>query len=325
MKPVQSMRRMRGISLVELLVSVAIGLVVIGAVVVSFVGSGKAGRYQSALIQMNQDAQIGLSLLSREIQLAGYTAPRTLTGTSTMVVAYDPLPSGMPAIFGCDASQTTGTFVDPTAGVLACNTASASTPTYSAFSVAYEADTLNTVPIGTSPTWVASDCLGNTATLVLASPTIFMLQHRTVQNRYYIAKETSANNSGRPELFCASDTTAAGANNQQAVLENVEDMQVWYGIANTSRQIIRWVRAGRDATTPSTINATAVLPATPGDWATATSVRICLLLRSAEMVQDSSEDTLPYVDCNNVSKTSTDHYLRRAYYTTSTLRSRMQF
>lgn len=326
MKSVQSMRKVRGLSLVELLVSVAIGLVVIGAVVVAFVGSGKAGRYQSALIQMNQDAQIGLSLLAREVQLAGYSAPRTLSGTSTLAVAYDPLPSNMPAIFGCDASsQGTSVFTDPTAGLLACNTSSTATPTYSGFSVAYEAEPQNTIPLGTSPTWVPTDCLGNTATWVPASTTLSMLGHYTVQNRYYISKETSTNNSGRPELFCASDTTTAGANNQKPLLENVEDMQVWYGVANATRQIVKWEKAGLNASTPGTINATAVLPATPQDWATVTSVRICLLLRSAEPVQDAREDTLPYLDCNNNTVTATDHYLRRAYYTTSTLRSRMQF
>lgn len=313
------MHRARGLTLIEVMVSMAIGLVVVGAVIISFVGSGRAGRYQTALSQMNQDAQIGLSMLSREIQLAGYSAPAGLVNTGTpatpnMVVSYNLAALTATAVFGCDGTRGTSTFADPTATNLTCG--ATSTPTTSGFGVVYEADLMNTVKIGAGP-FKPSDCLGNgldpigTATFAVA------------RNRYYVAPGPS----GRPELYCASNFNAGS---RQPLLENVEDMQVWYGIQGaTARQVARYAKAGKDNTTLSTVNAANV--ATPGEWNKVISVRICLLMRSSEpvftetAVAAGNEDTLTYLDCDSVTKTSTDRYLRRAYFTTATLRSKMAY
>lgn len=321
MKSLRSIRSIRGVSLVEILISMAIGLVVVGAVVVSFVGSGKAGRYQAALSQMNQDAQMGLNMLSREIQLAGYSAPVALTNvsatgtTANFVVSYN-LGTATAPIFGCDVTRGNSsfdTFVDPTAASLACS-ASAATPTVSGFGVQYEADVMNTVP---SSTGAPTDCLG--ASIAQVVPGVG-LPYYVARNRFFIDYTTGANASGRPELYCASDKAGAS---KQPLLENVEDMQVWYGVkaSGATRQVIRYVQAGNAASIASTINA-----AGAAEWANVISVRICLLMRSAEPVLSSDgDDTLAYQDCNGKSQTSNDRYLRRAYFTTSTLRSKMAF
>ena len=52
------------------------------------------------------------------------------------------------------------------------------------------------------------------------------------------------------------------------------------------------------------------------------SVRICLLMRSAEPIL-TGEDTLTYLDCDSAPQTSADKYLRRAYFTTATVRTKM--
>lgn len=324
MKPVRSYRYSRGISLVEILVSVAIGLVVVAAVLVSYLGAGKAGRYQAALSQMNQDAQIGLNLLAREFQLAGYSQPSALTNvnaanpavTPSWVVSYN-LGTATAPVFGCDGTQGTVPFTTATAAVLSCGPAV--TPTVSAFEVVYEADVKNTVP---NAAGVPTDCLGQ-AIAVTAPPA--GTPYYVARNRYFIDRSTGANASGRPELYCASDRAGGST---QPLLENVEDLQVWYGVqaAAGTRQVVRYVKAGKDGTTPSTINATGA-----AEWANVISVRICLLMRSAEpifseiAVAAGNEDTLTYQDCDGVTRTSTDRYMRRAYFTTSTLRSKMAF
>jgi type IV pilus assembly protein PilW len=309
-----SRQSVRGISLIEVLISVTIGLVVLAAVIVSYVGSGKASRYQAALTQMNQDAQIGLNLLSREIQLAGYSAPSALTNTAAagstpvFVVSYN-LGTVTAPIFGCDVSQSVGTFVDPTAANVVCGNNGA-TPTFSGLGVIYEADAKNTVP---SSAGVPTDCLG--ATIVAEAGGYYL-----ARNRYFIDKATGANASGRPELFCASNKAGAS---KQPLLENVEDMQVWYGVGagGGSRQVIRYAKAGKDATTPNTVNAVGA-----AEWANVIGVRVCLLMRSAEpILQSGGEDTVRYFDCDAVPHDSADGYLRRAYFTTSTLRSKMAF
>jgi type IV pilus assembly protein PilW len=324
MKPVRSLNKARGLTLIEILVSLVIGLVVVGAVIVSYLGAGKASRYQSALSQMNQDAQIGLSMLSREVQLAGYSAPSALisvpvggTSTATISIASYNLTTATAAIKGCDGTKGTSTFVDPTtSGTPVC--AATSNPTTSGFGVVYEADVLNTVPPAAPAAQVPTDCLGNTINLV-GTQTFYV-----ARNRYYVAPGPS----GRPELYCASNKTAGTS--KQPLLENVEDMQIWYGIeGTTAREVTRYAKAGKDATTASTVNAADA--ATPGEWNKVISVRICLLMRSAETVfgetavAAGNEDTLTYLDCDSITKVSTDRYLRRAYFTTATIRSKMAF
>ena len=245
---------------------------------------------------MNQDAQVGLNLLAREVQMAGYVLPgRTL---------------GAPAIFGCDSTRsgTVSPFTSPqAAGAMTCMPWTADS--VSALEVVYEADTLTTVPNGAG---APSDCLGNGITAT--SPGFFV-----TRNRYYIKANV---NSGRNELQCSSPAGPA----TQPLIENVEDMQLWYGVASaaTPDVVVRYARAGRDASTPDTVNALGA-----AEWGSVNSVRICLLMRSAEPVL-TSEDTAAtatpnYLGCNGlqVPYPPSDYFLRRAYFTTAMVRTKM--
>lgn len=278
----------RGVTLIELMISVVIGLVVVGAVLVSFIGSGKAGRYQAAVGQMNQDAQAALNLLSREIQMSGYISPgQTL---------------GAPALFGCDATSGTVPFTNPAAtGSLTC-AADTGTSKVSALEVVYEADLKTTVPKRTAGVDYPSDCLGNQ---LPAAGAIYI-----ARNRYFI----DVSNSGRKELHCASNASSA-----QPLIENVDDMQLWFGVALSTapEAVVRYARAGKDATSTSTVNGLGA-----SEWNNVNSVRICLLMRSAEPIL-TDEDTQTYLDCNSQSKTSADRVLRRAFFTTAMVRTKM--
>lgn len=285
MKAMRSLGKQRGVTLVELLISIVIGLVVVGAVVVSFVGSGNAGRYQAALGQMNQDAQAALNLLSREVQMSGYISPgQTL---------------GAPALFGCDGTSGAVPFTNPAAsGALTCGADTGSSKV-SALEVVYEADTKTTVPAsGGRP----SDCQGNPLTI---AGTIYI-----TRNRYFI--DTSS--SGRKELHCASAVSSS-----QPLIENVEDMQLWFGVAasTTPEAVIRYAKAGKDTSSSNTVNGQGL-----AEWSNVNSVRICLLMRSADPVL-TNEDNATYLDCNAQSQTSADRVLRRAYTTTAMVRTKM--
>jgi type IV pilus assembly protein PilW len=285
MKAARLARGMRGVTLIELLISMVIGMVVVAAVLVSFVDSGKVSRYQATLGQMNLDAQVALNLLSREVQLAGYVSPVQSLGST-------------PPLFGCDGTVGSVPFTNPAAtGALSCGAATGTT--VSALEVVYEADLYNTVVAAGS---VPSDCLGN-GFAVGATPYI-------VRNRYFI----DTGPAGRPELYCASNLSA-----KQPLLENVDQLQIWYGIvaAAAPNQVIRYAQAGKDATTPGTVNAQAA-----GEWNNVMSVKICLLMRSAEPIL-TGEDTLTYQDCGATTQTSADKYLRRAFFTTATVRAKM--
>ncbi len=280
-------KKSKGFTLIEFMISMVIGFVVVAAVIISFLGSGRATRYQSAISQMNQDAQIALNLLAREVQMAGYISPgQTL---------------GAPAVFGCDGTAGAVPFTSP-ASTSSVSCGAATGTTVSALEVVYEADTYTTVKVGVSST-LPSDCLNSQAP---ASGSIYI-----VRNRFYIDSGTS----GRPELYCASNT----GNTPQPLVENVDDMQLWYGVAASAfpNQVIRYAKAGKDVTTLGTVNAQGA-----SEWNNVNSVRICLLMRSSEPIL-TGEDSRGYSDCNGSSQTSTDNYLRRAYFTTATIRTKM--
>lgn len=278
-------RNDRGVTLIELMISIVIGLVVVAAVMVNFVSTGKAGRYQFALGQMNQDAQVALNMLSREVQLAGYASPSNSIGNNTS------------PLFGCDAtkSSTAGAipFVSETVAAQPTCSASTTSPTVSALEVVYEADIFNTVPASGVP----SDCTGGAAPL---SGTI-----RVTRNRYFVDRAAAG---GRPELYCASSGSA-----KIPIVENVEDMQIWYGSFTAAREseVARYAKAA------------AVNAQTSGEWNNIIAVRICLLMRSAEPVL-SGDDSQKYLGCDSeVPIAYTDRFLRRAYFTTATVRSKM--
>lgn len=328
MTPVRSMRKVKGITLIEILISMAIGLVVVGAVIVSFIGSGNASRYQAALTQMNQDAQIALNMLAREVQLAGYSAPATLTGGvaryHSLSATAGPVAETTGYIFGCDGG-TNGVdpFSSPTATTLAC--AATSGTSSSGLSVVYEADATNTAPTSAG---IPTDCLG--ARIGPQQDDADNIPYYVARNRYFIALDTT---SQRRELFCASPTSPnfpapavsvlpypapQNAIGNEPLVENVQDMQIWYGmralpLVNDDRQVIHYMKA-------ATINALV----DTNKWNAVISVRICLLMRSAEPVLK-GEDDRTYQPCDQTAAraTSPDNRLYRAYYTTSTLRSKM--
>jgi len=173
---IKSITNQKGLSLIELMISLVIGMVVVGAILVSIMGASRSGKFENAYAQMNEDAQIGLTMLSRDIQMAGYSEPTALVNTGTLPAPVYVLNFGnlATAIFGCDTD-----FANPVAAAVACGVG-----TNAAIETSYQADTQSTVATGGVP----SDCLGNA---IAAGPPYI------VKNRYYIA----AGNSGRPELI----------------------------------------------------------------------------------------------------------------------------
>lgn len=273
--------------MVEVMVTLVIGIVVVGAVLVSLISSGKAGRQQLAYAEMSENAQVAAGIIGRDLLLAGYALPTGLAaGASTFNRNY----SGR-AVFACDNG-----FASPNAQTVATCAVAAGSP---ALEVVYEADVTNTVPTAAD---LPSDCLGNGLTKVDG----FYL----ASNRYYVATGVT----GRPELHCASRLGNPG----QPLVDNVERMKIWLGEANAAdpRTIVRYVTPG---------NVT--------DWGLVVSVRLCLLMRSSEAVLDAAETgdaatntaLLAYLDCDGEGKSSADRFLRRAYFTTITLRNKMAF
>jgi len=139
----------RGLSLIELLISMVIGLVVIGAIFPAYLTSGTGQSSNAALSQIAEDATLALNILRKQIALAGYSRPFRFNNTG-----FERTYAGR-AIVGCDSAN----FDNPNAatiGELTCTGAAAN----NSIAIAYEADTDNAV-MTADATPRPRDCAGN--------------------------------------------------------------------------------------------------------------------------------------------------------------------
>lgn len=147
-----SPRYRQGFSLIELMISLAIGLLITVATFSAFTGASGATRMAEAQGRMHEDAQAALTILSQQLRMAGYNHDQ-------------PLPEF--SIRGCDGQFGNIT----TASNLDALNCVPDTTKPDSIAVSYEADKFNTVPTaGDLPT----DCLGNA------------LSSANADNRFYV-------------------------------------------------------------------------------------------------------------------------------------------
>lgn len=286
----------RGLTLVELMVSMAIGLVVIGAVFVNYLSSSVGSRQSAAFMQVTDDASLALGILRNHIAMAGYSEP---TGTSASGLTRGM--AGM-AIFGCDdgfADTSENLGLEP--GVIAC----ATTPNGpDSLLVRYESDGLNTPMVKRNNIDLPSDCVGNglTGAVVPGRGTVF-----TAYNRFRIDPASA-------EFECRGNGGATPSS--QTLLENIADMQVTYGMSatNAPQRVVRYVTASQIGSSVQTAAQREV------SWNSVISVRICLVVRSRNAVL---EAITPYRDCAGAVVPPTDRRVYRAFTTTVALNNRI--
>ena len=320
----------KGFSLIEVMISLAIGLIMVVAVFSAYLGASTAGRIAEAQGRMNEDAQTALTVLTQQLRMAGNNPTQPdRTDKSRRNPAYSPYDAAtfmnIPAtaspssfsIRGCSknfSNITSATRLD----ALVCPNGTG----YSANSVAvsYEADAFNSVP--TAP-GIPADCLG----AALASIQVtFPAEnpsgpyfYSVAENRFYIDVSTA----NVPSLYCQGNGQNSIA---QPLVENIEDLQFAYGVVKASTaaadlgtaSISGYLRADELTTN----FALAALPDDPARWAKVVAVRICVLARS-EISIATDFISARYTKCDGtVENAPPDLRLRRAYTTTVVLRNR---
>ncbi len=305
----------QGLSLIELMVSIAIGLVLMIAVISTYLGSAGASRVAEAQGRMNEDAQAALTILSQQLRMAGNnpkqpnygnTTPRNpIYGSSTYIVR------------GCDGTfSNITTAADITA--LTCATGAGSAP--DSIAITYEADIYNTIPTSGG---VPTDCLGQSLPVTTAAVDVWdgaalastSVTYSVAENRFFIA--TSATITA-PTLYCKGIV----GSNHQPLVENVEDLQLFYGTAAPAATTLA-VAGYLDAATILTQTGLAALADDPTRWSKVVTVRVCVVVRS-ELPVVSDAASAQYVQCDGTVNTAPpDLRLRRAYSTTVVLRNRL--
>lgn len=284
--------RQLGATLIELMVSMVIGLFVVAAVLVMYLGSGSTSTLQTQVSQMTEDAQIGFAQLSRDIQMAGYSEAngKVVAGATA---TFNKFSINRP-VYGCATAFTNPTGAADTTTPATC--AVAGSP---AIQVTYQATPLTSV---VSAGGVPVDCQGNAIT-VTADATFGNIY--LTSNRYFVSGT---------DLQCASQSAAAAL----PIVQDVQAMQLWYGVApgwalgNLATRVPQYYVQAADVT----------------DWSFVVSVRICLLMRTAEPVfstEDVTAGLAAYTDCNGTAATSADRRMYRAFFTTVALRNKIGY
>lgn len=331
-------QKVAGFSLIELMISLTIGLVIAIAAMSAYLGSASASKISDAQSRMNEDAQAALSLIAQQLRLTGANPTQanradafrhnpvfdttyvggtsTAYGTTTLAslgITVVPGSYTMSAfsIRGCD-----GTFSNITSAgnltSLTCNGGTTTLP--DSFAVSYEADKFNTIATSGG---LATDCVGgalSTASATFPTGGSTTATWAIADNRFYV-KSSSA---GIPSLYCK-----GAVSSEQPMVENVEDMQLTYGVVSTSNNISTATVAGyltaNEVVTESTM---ALLTSDADRWGRVLTVRICVVVRSENAVAPDSASS-SYIQCDgSIDSSKTDMRLRKAYTTTVVLRNR---
>jgi type IV pilus assembly protein PilW len=211
-------------------------------------------------------------------------------------------------IRACDhgfTSTTVANFTD-----LSCTTASSGP---AAFAVRFE----SADPAGTDGMRALLppnlDCLGNTVdTAAKYTAGSLNVAYPLVESRFWAAVNSS---SGTSDLSCVGNGNAFAQS--QPLVQYVDDIRLRFGIA----------KDGQSADVVQYLGTAAEVDALGGsvdqNWSRVVTVRLCLLMRSADPAPAGTGSH--YVDCDGGTVPSSDSVIRRAYVQTIALRNRSGF
>ena len=264
-KPGISARRQRGLTLIELMISVTIGLVFIFGAVTFLVSGHQSFRAQNSGSRIQENARFALDILKEHVRMAGY-------------------------------NDTTSSLLNPPALIYrgACGTANINGQAPNPCSddtTADQGDRLAmALRIPTGATGVAAqDCMG--------SPLTDLNEH--VVNVFWVGQDSSSSVSS---LYCRGlnpDTNTWHGTAAQPLVDGIEQMQVQYGLVDGNPLSTGNTRSsGSGGRVDRYLNATDLQALDAADttrnyWGDVRSVRIALLVSAgARLAADDDVGTL---------------------------------
>ncbi|HGX92941.1 MAG TPA: prepilin-type N-terminal cleavage/methylation domain-containing protein [Candidatus Tenderia sp.] len=315
--------KQRGLSLIELMISITIGLIIAAGIMQIFISNKQTYRVQEGMARMQENGRFAIDLLSRDLRMAGYYG--CWTDASTIVntlndAGTDPYNFNV-SLVGSDNTGVNGSDTITLRGAIGNGISlTAAMPDSSADLSSQPAVP---PPLATEDIVVVSDC---------AAAAVFQITNYTDANgntvhntgggsipgnstknlgnrfgsdasifrvatvQYFIA----LNANGEPELMRQEGTDAA-----VALFEGVESIQILYGEDSDN-----------DGSANRYLDASQVV-----DMNNVVSIRLAFLLRTVEEV-GGELDTRTYSLLGTVFDPVDDRRLRRVYSTTIKLRNR---
>lgn len=296
-------RQQAGVGLIELLISMMLGLVIISALVIMYVGAGQALRNVQAQGQMNEDAQIALSVITHELRQLGYNPRRDKNGSK------NDLGQGNWSLRACDTG-----FTNPENTLVSALTCNASGGSF-ALAVVYEGDLSSGKK---TKAGLPMDCIGSGVNAVPTGNFYVM------QARLYVANNAlMCQGSGG---LTTTTTPPAPLASPQALAENIESMTATFAVADPIAANNLDAKGYLSATEINNVATPGLTALTlPEDrWNKVVAAQVCIVVASENIVLSDlgSKGAQPtYQDCGGAKVAITDGKLRRAYRSTVLLRN----
>lgn len=295
------MKPARGVTLIELLVSITIGLVILLAIGLAYLNSTNLTRQRDNQSELNEPARMVMRMLQRDISMAGYvdvfdadTATGQPQAGSLFVNGNDALlnfyvrstalPVGTPIslffpgltpIFGCDGAMSGApNTISTTAGAasLACGAASTTRHTLQLAYQSAPSATTTTFRSLLDPAAAAAAAAGegrdcNQQSLTAAGGR----EAKFVINRYYVASNGA---DGVNELYCAGSGNAT----PQPLARGVEEFVLRYQMAAPGTVPAPGARWSVAPNAQQQYASAATVAASTLGWANVTAVEVCMVL-----------------------------------------------
>lgn len=291
-----------GLSLVELLVSLAISIVIALAAASAYLGARSTATAMANISNINETGKFALDMIGRDLQMAGYY-PAIIASSSTntnMMGSFSntknaAIPAYNQGLFGCDGGQ-----FNPTTG--ACPTAVAGAPDSVVINYFAQAE-LDATTFGSG-----FDCLrqavsndpNNAAQIAAGKPLYVSNRFGLVDTTYTAAGGAATGRSvSTKSLGCNGNGKNPEDTTYQPIFEGIEDLVFRYGAnAGTGSQSPETYYTAAEVTALPTVNGS-------NGWQRVTSVHVCVLTRTLEntRTQDKPGTLRSYTDCRGSVKT----------------------
>ena len=274
----QYTRNQVGLTLIELMVSLVIGLLLAIIASSTYLYSKQAYNAVSENSQMEENGRLALNLLTRNIQSAGHVL---LQQNFT-----SPEPTAK-KIFGCEFGMTNPQGATSSSDLETCLASTPANTTQSgSIAMFYQTDAFNT----TGASFQGVDCIGNQPVRVISTtPTNGTMTIWEVRSHFFISSTTVATANGTTtmgQLSCATDPTGgatAGVFANQPLIPGVHQLRARYFLPTVDNDV---APAGQ-------MKEASALAA--DDWQKVVQVELCVLTKA---IQPSGNDTATSVtDC----------------------------
>jgi type IV pilus assembly protein PilW len=321
-----NMTKIRGFSLVELMVAITIGLIILAAVSAVFVSSKRSYSTQDRLARLQENARFAMQFMTRDIRMAGYSGCvkdlpniNNVSGLGSMNIALEGIDNAESTSTWLPSAATRPADIKDDTDALAIRAGDPSQITSLTSAMESESDPLpvtSTDGLNDNNIILVADC-SNADVLQITTVNSPLLEHTANLGKLY---DTSAQvmkfytriyyvknrADGTPALFLDENGS------EQELVEGVEDLQILYGVDTDA-----------DNAPNVYLNATDVAAA----WANVKSVRIGMLVRTPND-RDLDTDVRSTYDVNGNTFTvptdadgNRDRHQRRVFQTTIQVRN----